>query len=160
MSWFSSKSKQPIGGIVDLPAPTVALLDDPADVAWRRQEQQAQLERHHVDFEPKPADLVAAVERSQAPKPEDEAPLRVAWTREPPSRAGLYWWVARAPQFDGQAWEPRLALVLAYGGRLCVRRRRGPTSTFTSVATLERMWAGPVATPLNAELEDLRLEIV
>ena len=148
-------NKKPSDNVLDdLPAATVALVENPDDVAWRRLEQPSR-----ITFAPKPDELVAAVERSFAPKPvapEDEL-VPVAWTRTAPARAGAYWVVERAPRFADQRWEPRLVVVLVYGGSLCARLRRGDSSVFVSVGTLEWMWAGPVALPAGAELEDLRL---
>lgn len=109
-----------------------------------------------MDFGEKPDDLVRAAnmrEWTRPPRPPD--PLTVDWIEGPPTQAGVYWFVEWGPSATVGI---RQCVVLDFGGRLCVRQRRGDACKYTAVVALRRHWAGPIATPNHVALEDLDAE--
>jgi hypothetical protein len=104
----------------------------------------AVLDVHTVEFAPKPAELVRAVEQTR--------PGVVPWSATPPREAGLYWW--KPVDYFGDL-PPLLCVVVDFGGVLSVRTRRGGTIEWRTVGALYRQWAGPVPLAAGMRLEHL-----
>jgi hypothetical protein len=113
-------------------------------------------------FEPKPVELTQAVQRAsewtRAAPEGQRSPPSVPWSEQAPMVPGLYWWrpSLAGVRPDGPEALARLAAVTIFGGSLVVRRRKGGSSTYTTVAVLAREWAGPIAIPSDAQLEDFQ----
>jgi hypothetical protein len=110
-----------------------------------------------VALEPKPDELVNAVARagewtrsSRVDREAHGSALSAPWLMQPPMVPGLYWWRPLAPVVG----EARLGAVTTFGGSLVVRRRKGDSSSYITVGVLAREWAGPIAIPADAKLED------
>jgi hypothetical protein len=124
----------------------------------QRQERLASLRAHvqglraeqpfETVYEPLPAE----------PATPKQASPSVPWTSDPPAQPGLYWWRVRGLERRlREVVQPKLAMVVLFGGTLSVRTRKGDSSAFVSVSALARDWAGPLPLPEDARLEDLEI---
>jgi hypothetical protein len=129
-----------------------------------------EVDRSPYQFEPKPAEFVEAAQRNAewtrpvepvvraAPAPVLDRAPSVPWSSEAPTQPGLYWWRMRGLERRlREIVQPKLAMVVLFGGTLSVRTRKGDSSAFVSVSALARDWAGPLPLPEDARLEDLEI---
>jgi hypothetical protein len=91
-------------------------------------------------------------------QPEPMVAPSLPWSSEAPTQPGLYWWRVRGlDRRLREVIQPKLAMVVLFGGTLSVRTRKGDSSAFVSVSALARDWAGPLPLPEDARLEDLEI---
>jgi hypothetical protein len=134
---------------------------------WTMSEQQRQERlsalRAHVQELRKDVPEETIYEPLPAPRavpfqPEPMVAPSVPWTSNPPTQPGLYWWRMRGLERRlREVVQPKLAMVVLFGGTLSVRTRKGDSSAFVSVSALARDWAGPLPLPEDARLEELEL---
>jgi hypothetical protein len=105
----------------------------------------------------RPAPVVSVVEPEPEPEPEpqqDQEHPTVPFTRELPTRPGVFWHVPSA--------DPGVLhwlVVIRCGQHLCVMQRRAGSDSvaYVNVNRIGGWFAGPVASPAGVELSELRL---